>query len=210
MATAGGIGELMLPRARAARAHGTHFYFAYGSNMLARRILARIPDAVPVEAALLPRYVLRFNKRGRDGSSKCNVLRQPHGEVPGVVYRLDGRSLARLDRIEGSGYRRSAVEVAGIASGVRYGACCYVAKRAAIDDDGVAFDWYRDLVVAGCRNHALPAAHVDALLAAPTRVDPNSRRRRQHRALLCGGGREWADRRNPARTKGFDIIARRQ
>ena len=210
MAAASGTGELMLPRTRASRARGVCFYFAYGSNMLASRLLARLPDAVLVEPALLPRYVLRFNKRGRDGSAKCNVLRHPHATVPGVLYRLDVRGLARLDRIEGRGYRRNALQVAGIISGIRYPACCYVAKGAAIEDGGVAFDWYRDLVVAGGLAHALPAAHIDALLSAPTRIDPNSRRRRLHRSLLRGDGRNWADRRNPSPAKGFDITTRRK
>lgn len=208
MAATSRTGELILPRVRAARGRGVCFYFAYGSNMLASRLFARIPDAVLVEPALLPRYVLKFNKRGRDGSAKCNVLSQPRATVPGVVYRLDARGLGRLDRIEGSGYRRSAVQVAGIASGTRYLACCYVAKDAAIDDGLVAFDWYRDLVVAGGMDNSLPAMHMDALMSAPTRVDPNSRRRRLHRSLLRDEGRNWADRRNPAPAKGFDITTK--
>ena len=163
---------------------GTTLYFAYGSNLHVGRLLARIQDAVPVESALLPRHALRFNKRGRDGSGKCSVVPHAGAEVAGVIYRIARTGLARLDRFEGSGYRRNPIVVHGLDSGRRYRAHCYVAKAAAIDDACVAYDWYRDIVVAGAESHGLPAAYIDQLRATPARPDPNGRRRRQQAALL--------------------------
>lgn len=133
---------------------------------------------------MLSRHALRFHKRGRDGSGKCNVLPDDRFDVAGVVFRIDRPGISRLDRIEGRGYRRNTIHVSGLLSGRRYAACCYVAKRSAIDDEGIAFDWYRDLVIAGAEDHALPRDYIAALQAAPSRVDPNPRRRRQQLALL--------------------------
>lgn len=170
---------------------GTTLYFAYGSNLHVGRLRARIRGVVPVESALLPGHALRFNKRGRDGSGKCSVVPHAGAEVAGVIYQITRTGLVRLDRFEGSGYRRSPIVVHGLDSGRRYRAHCYVAKASAIDDSCVAYDWYRDIVVAGAESHGLPAAYIDRLRATPARPDPNGRRRRQQVALLvvpCVGG----------------------
>ena len=70
------------------------------------RMIDRLSRVHVVETAILVEYALAFNKRGRDGSGKCNVIPHAGRRVPGVVYRLDATALSRLDRIEGSGYRR--------------------------------------------------------------------------------------------------------
>jgi len=165
------------------------YYFAYGSNLHLGRMLARISDVIVVEGALLRGHGLTFHKRGRDGSGKCSI--RPHGgdAVAGVIYRLDTIDLARLDRIEGRGYRRNPVVVTGIRSSRRYRAYCYAAKSWAVDEAGVAYEWYRDIVVAGAEAHALPIAYVDRLRAVPARPDPNPRRHRQQAAMLTDGGR---------------------
>jgi len=173
------------------------YYFAYGSNMHVGRILARIQNALPVEAACLHGYVLTFDKRGRDGSGKCSIRPHEGDAVAGVIYRLDSTDLARLDRIEGRGYRRKPVFVSGIRSGRTYRAHCYAAKSCAIDGTGVAYVWYRDIVVAGAEAHALPAAYVERLRATPARPDPNPRRHRQQAAVLMNGGETWRRRRAP-------------
>lgn len=165
---------------------GTTCYFAYGSNMHVGRLLARIPEALVVEAAVLPRHAMMYHKRGRDGSAKCNVRPDAMRQVAGVVYRIGAVSLARLDRIEGNGYRRMSVVVRGSGSGRRYRACCYSAKSTAIDDDRFPFEWYRDIVAAGAAAHGLPRAYVEWLRAVPARPDPNRRRHRQQVAILAG------------------------
>jgi len=165
------------------------YYFAYGSNLHVGRMLARIPEVNPVEAALLRGYILRFHKRGRDGSGKCNIRPRGGATVAGVIYRLDAIGLARLDRIEGRGYRRLPVVVSGIRSGRTYRAHCYAAKACAVDAAGIAYEWYRDIVVAGAEAHELPAAYVERLRATPARPDPNPRRHRQQAAVLMHRGK---------------------
>lgn len=54
------------------------YYFAYGSNMLTERLIARTPSARPVGTSLLPGHRLTFHKRGRDGSGKCDAFETAH------------------------------------------------------------------------------------------------------------------------------------
>jgi len=182
-------------------------YFAYGSNMLAERMRARAPQARAVESALLYGYALEFHKRGRDGSGKCSVRRDAAQHVAGVVFALDEAALNRLDRVEGPGYRRIEVIVAGLSSRRRYRAHCYAAKASAVDDACIAFAWYRDIVVAGAVANELPCAYIDRLLAHPVRPDPNPRRHRQHMWLLGNGAptrgtcRRWLCRTPGARMR---------
>lgn len=166
---------------------GAIYYFAYGSNMHLGRIIDRLSRVQIVETAWLAEHALTFNKRGRDGSGKCNVIPYAGRRVPGAVYRLEATALSRLDRIEGSGYRRVPVVVSGIRSQRRYRANCYVAKSVAIDNSWIAYDWYRDIVAAGAAALGLPVDHIDWLQAHPTRSDPNRRRHRQNAAVLAQG-----------------------
>ena len=61
----------------------------------------------PIDIAGLSDHILMFNKRGGDGSGKCNVVGHSTSHVYGVVYRLDLRQMLRLDCVEGSGYGAS-------------------------------------------------------------------------------------------------------
>jgi hypothetical protein len=157
-------------------------YFAYGSNLHLERMRARIASAQPVETAVLSHHILKFNKRGRDGSGKCSVAEYAGHHVAGVVYRIRSGHLSRLDRIEGTGYRRRLVLVRGLQTERAYKAHCYLARPVAVDDDCVAYDWYRDLVVTGAEYHGLPPAYIERLKQFPVRVDPNSHRHRQQLA----------------------------
>ena len=51
----------------------TLLYFAYGSNLHPERLRERVPSAESLGVARLEAHVLRFHKRGRDGSGKCDA-----------------------------------------------------------------------------------------------------------------------------------------
>lgn len=177
-------------------------YFAYGSNMLAARLRERTPSARPVAVAGLPGHALRWHKPGLDGSGKCDVVAvaDPAACVHGVLYEIARAEKPQLDRAEslGVGYAErhapvqvtSAVAFAGQAprragDGWRtVEALLYVALR--VDAGRLPFDWYRALVVAGAREHALPADYVAALEATPARADPEPGRARRHLELIAG------------------------
>lgn len=47
--------------------------FAYGSNMLVARLTERVPSARPIGIGQLKGHVLRWHKRSKDGSGKCDI-----------------------------------------------------------------------------------------------------------------------------------------
>ncbi|ROR34287.1 gamma-glutamylcyclotransferase family protein [Inmirania thermothiophila] len=157
-------------------------YFAYGSNLHPPRLRARL-GAVPVLAAAeLPGHRLRLDKRGGDGSGKARPAPDPAGRVHGLLYRVAAPGLDRLDAIEGPGYRRVRVRVRTLA-GEWIVAWTYLARQGWCDPALRPFDWYRDLVLAGARAAAAPAAYLAALAALPVRADPDRARAARHRAL---------------------------
>lgn len=171
-------------------------YFAYGSNMLTRRLARRVPEVRVVGPAWLPGYRMAFNKSGLDGSAKAAVApgQDAFGSAPaegvhGVLFELPSAARARLDRIEG-GYRPETVGVRlegfGVpaAAGREVAALTYLADPAHLDDTLRPFCWYRDFVVHGAREHRLPEPWVRELEAVGVLEDPDPRRLRENRAIL--------------------------
>ena len=156
-------------------------YFAYGSNLHPARLGARLTAPRLLGIARLDAHVLRFHKRGRDGSGKCSIA-PGRGCVHGALYALDVADKQALDRIEGvgAGYASIDVELAG--NGV---ASTYVAMADAIDDSLEPFDWYLALVIAGARFQGFPADYLAALGAVSARPDPDPARAREHARLLA-------------------------
>lgn len=164
-------------------------YFAYGSNMLTRRLRAadRAPSAEPVAVGYLQGRRLTFDKIGRDGSGKCDAERtgEPTHRVHGVVFDLAAHDRRALDRIEGVGSGYALEPVAVVTDGGLVEAVTYVAIR---KHRGLRpFDWYKALAVAGAREHALPPGYIDALRAVESIQDPDVARRAAHEALLPAG-----------------------
>lgn len=162
---------------------GSWLYFAYGSNMPRRRIEARVGECSVLTIGVLPRYELRFHKRGRDGSGKCDAYwtgNHAHG-VYGVVYRIHHGQRETLDRIEGSGYENREVAVHA-ATGI-FDAYTYVARSDAIERTVLPFTWYKALVTEGAREHRLPEDYIARLASTPARADPDRVRSDLHFAL---------------------------
>jgi gamma-glutamylcyclotransferase len=162
--------------------------FAYGSNMLTRRLRERTPSATPVAVGRLDGHTLRWHKRGRmDGSGKCDAMASGDASdcIHGVVFELDAAEKAALDRAEGlgRGYDEKTVEI--VAAGARVPATLYYATD--VDASLRPYDWYKALVVAGARERGLPADYIAALEAVRSIADPDRRRESKHLALLAGG-----------------------
>jgi hypothetical protein len=141
-------------------------YFAYGSNMLSRRLRQRAPSAAVLGAAELRGYALRFRKLGRDGSAKADVVPADGASsiVHGVAFAVDAADLLRLDGFE-SGYRRALHPVR--CGGRSVEAQVYFALPERIDERRLPHLWYRDLVVAGAREHGLPEEYVARIARHP-------------------------------------------
>lgn len=156
----------------------TLLYFAYGSNMYTPRLLERVPSARFVDIARLPGHCLAFRKHGRDGSAKLDLEPFEPETVWGVVYRVDAADLDALDAAEGEGYRRENVTVA--TSDAFLEAITYRAKPDWLTG-AAPFDWYRDLVAAGARQHELPSIYVAAIEDMPAEPDPDTDRAERNR-----------------------------
>ena len=140
-------------------------YFAYGSNLSSARVRQadRAPSARLVGTASVSGHTLIWCKRGADGSGKCTLARSENrGDgVWGVLWEIDDADVARLDAIEGPGYER--VEVTITTGNQKMLALTYIARATHLDPSLEPAPWYRALVVAGAREHGLPAAWIRRL-----------------------------------------------
>jgi gamma-glutamylcyclotransferase len=160
-------------------------YFAYGSNLLSRRLRERTPSARVLGRGVLPDHVLRWHMRSNDGSGKCDVrAAEPHTPslVHGVVYRIASAEKPLLDQAEslGVGYRDEQVTVQ--MDGRSVTAWIYRALR--IDATALPYDWYKAVVIAGAHEHGLPDDYRALLHAVPAKTDPDGLRARRHFALV--------------------------
>lgn len=138
-------------------------YFAYGSNMLTARLRERCASAQPLGTATLPGYVLKWHKRSKDGSGKCDIIKSGVGEaaVHGVLYEIPFHEKVMLDRAEGLGYGYEQIEIE-VSQGERsISAVAYVATS--VDSTLRPFDWYHAHVVDGALEHGLPAEYIAGL-----------------------------------------------
>jgi len=173
-------------------AQRSFYYFAYGSNLHPRRLRERAPSARLVQVSELSGHTLRFHKRGRDGSAKCDAL--PTGDdadcVIGVVYVIEARDKALLDGFEGleRGYNegRLTLSVAGDPQPV----FTYLADPRYIDRSLRPYSWYKELVVHGARAHGFPRAYVDEIAAMPAIADPDQGRAQSHYSLIAAMARD--------------------
>ena len=137
----------------------TFLYFAYGSNMLTRRLSARTPSAVPLATAYAEGYRLTFDKVSTDGSGKCDieVTGNPADRVWGVLFRIATAEAADLDDAEGvgHGYRKGELEV--MAATARSRATAYFATEK--DPKRLPIPLVQGLCGRG-RNRARPPARI--------------------------------------------------
>lgn len=173
----------------------TFGYLAYGSNMWPRRIELRLGPCEMVGVASLGAYALRFHKRGRDGSGKCDAYHTGnHADTLfGVVYSLSRTQREMLDEFEGPGYAARTVTVHTRECTMT--AYTYVAREEHIEDGLQPFTWYKSLVVAGAHIHALPEHYVEHLASVDASPDPDLERHAHHQAIIDGSVRIPVNRR---------------
>lgn len=162
----------------------TFVTFAYGSNMLTQRISQRCPSATPLGMATLDGHELRWHKRSRDESGKCDVVESATAGavVFGVLFQIAVAEKPALDRAEGvgSGYEEKTATVT--CNGESHNASIYFATD--IEDSLQPYSWYKALVVAGAKEHCLPAAYVAQLEAAEAVKDPDAGRHASNMAMV--------------------------
>jgi gamma-glutamylcyclotransferase (GGCT)/AIG2-like uncharacterized protein YtfP len=163
------------------------YYFAYGSNLHPARLRERAPGARVVARALLRGHELRFHKRGRDGSGKCDAWTTGASRdlVHGVIYRISARERHRLDQVEGVGQGYDRVQLRVSARGRCRVVFAYLARPAAIVSDLQPYGWYLDYLLCGARYHGLPGRYVKGISKIPRLRDLSSVRRRRHRGVIA-------------------------
>lgn len=161
-------------------------YFAYGSNMCTRRLQERVPSAFPRMRAFLRKRSMRFHKRGLDGSGKCTIHASEGDEdlVWGVVFEIHRAHRARLDNVEGLGSQYHAERIVVHSDHGAEAAFTYVAAPGVIDPSLRPFDWYKQLVVMGAREHGLPGEYVAILESVQAHADPDVLRAARAQRLL--------------------------
>lgn len=161
------------------------FYFAYGSNMLSSRLQAadRCPSAKPLGIATLSGHELRWHKRSRDGSGKCDIVAAaPDTSVFGVLYEIAGNEKDALNRAEGFNKGYEEIEVEITLAGRQIASAAYRATDT--DPERRPYTWYRALVVAGAREHCFPATYISQLEATPADEDTDRERHNKNMALI--------------------------
>lgn len=160
--------------------------FAYGSNMCSQRLLQRCPSAKFVSIASLPGYLLTFHKMSTDGSGKCNI--EPTENVAdvvwGVVFSILESERAALDEAEGLGFGYDATTLTVCGKDGPITAHAYVAASGYRDSARVPYDWYKNFVVAGAKEHDLPEAYIETLSQIETQPDLDTARA-QRNAAIC-------------------------
>ena len=159
-------------------------YFAYGSNMLSSRLRERCPSATPVGVAELPDHELRWHKRSKDNSGKCDVVACPGKHIIGVLYRIEDPDKKALDRAEGLGHGYVEIEVHVLLDGNSVIAKAYQAT--ATDESLTPYGWYKALVIAGAQEHGLPQDYIEQLKLVVSTDDPDRARHDKEFHLIEG------------------------
>lgn len=159
----------------------TYRYAAYGSNLHPLRLVRRTPSARYLGAAYSGDWNMRFHKRSDlDGSGKCTLTRGGDG-AHFAVYEIAQSEKRLLDAIEGlgTGYDELTIDLAG------FGKCqTYIARQHVIDDSLAPMDWYKELVLLGCRANEFPGRYQRRIEAISSIIDPDGVRRRTQWQLI--------------------------
>jgi len=158
-------------------------YFAYGSNLLPSRIQQRLGPIVSIGNAILIDHQLNFSKVSSDASGKCTIWPFAGQSVYGVVYDLALESKNLLDEIEGvgKGYESVMYDIAG------YGECfAYVAQAPYIANNIAPYEWYKQLVLEGCRFHSFPTEYIKMVESFDSIPDQNQLRAKDNFRLIKG------------------------
>ncbi|MBL1421369.1 MAG: gamma-glutamylcyclotransferase [Alphaproteobacteria bacterium] len=152
----------------------TILYFAYGSNMLSQRLTDRCPSAKAIGVAVVHHHYMSFGLAGRDGSGKAAIVKTHNQDdkVHGVVFELARTELADLDKFEIKYKRNDNFEV--VMDGQSHKTITYYVLETKLEIGLLPTDWYRDICLAGAKQHGLDADYIAELEALIVRQDPDN------------------------------------
>ena len=157
-------------------------YAAYGSNLHPIRLSSRVPSAKLLGKGILNKKAIRFHKRSKDGSGKCNVVDDDKHQTFVAIYKLNVSEKSLLDTIEGVGYGYRIEEV----NVIGFGTCfIYIADESHIDDSLNPYTWYKELVLVGCVNLVFPSDYIERIRNIDADIDLDKQRHSKHMQLVA-------------------------
>jgi gamma-glutamylcyclotransferase len=147
------------------------WYFAYGSNLDPKRKENRTGPIREARVAVLDGYDIVFNKRGKDGSGKANIVPRKAETVWGIAFRCSPGALSDLDKcegIDGGDYQRAIVRVR-CESGEEVDAVTYIAGASFVGTSLIPSDDYVQMILRGARHYRLPENHIRKIERAANR-----------------------------------------
>jgi len=169
-------------------------YFAYGSNMLVKRLQhpeRRCPSAEKIKPSegsqhLIKKHRFRFHKRSNDGSGKGDAeeTNNTNDVVYGVLFSIKDEEKWKLDKEEGfgRGYLEKTIDVIDEKTSDVTPAIIYFATD--IVPNLKPYDWYKRQTVRGARDNGLPEEYVKKIEAFESKEDTIDVRRRREEKLL--------------------------
>lgn len=158
-------------------------YFAYGSNMLSSRLIARCPSARLIGTASVANHTLEFSKKSNDGSGKATLISRSNAiHTPGVLFEIDAEERKALDKFEGAGKGYDRIDEFSVTTCEEtVSATTYLASET--QSGLLPFDWYLAVVIAGALEHELGGDHLDLLRGIAHTVDEDATRKTRTAAL---------------------------
>lgn len=164
-------------------------YFAYGSNMSIARLRSRVPNAWRLGVFTLAEHALRFHKRARDGSGKCDayLTGNPEDSVTGVLFEIPEDEVLGLDKAEslGTGYFKKKILVENRKK-IICKAFVYCANQPYIDPFLEPYSWYLYHVVRGAKEAGIPTYYIDFLKRRKSKEDKCKAREEEEYAIYSG------------------------
>ena len=148
-------------------------YAAYGSNLHPLRLQKRVPSASLIGTCVLSGYDLKFHKIStKDGSGKCSVAAGQQG-VYLAIFEIDDAERSDLDRVEGLHYGYNQISF----DTTEFGRCdSYIADSGSINDSLQPYDWYKEMVLIGCRANRFPVDYIERIEQVAAVADQNAKR----------------------------------
>jgi gamma-glutamylcyclotransferase len=154
--------------------------------MSLRRLRKRVPGAQPLGSAILQGHELRFHKRGRDGSGKCDAyfVNDETAYLMGVLFDIPLAGKDDLDRIEGlgAGYHEKTVSVVR-ENGSWDVAVTYYATD--ITENLTPYCWYKQHVLIGAMEFNFPKDYLASIEVIEVVVDQDQARKAKESALYA-------------------------
>ena len=149
------------------------------------RLTDRVHSARAVTIAQLHKHKLKFHKKSKkDGSAKCDAEYTNNAEdvVHGVVFQILASEKPELDKQEGkgAGYEDKIVSVI-TQNGETLDAVTYYATN--IDPSLKPYDWYKEHVIRGSREHGLPPEYIATIDAINSMPDPDTNRHKRELSI---------------------------